>query len=97
MANLPNDDEDQIPPEELEMAVEEATGKPVAGDPEDRLKAIEKRVAYLQQQCQDVLNSQADGKLSEATSQALLDETRRDLNEAKRQLTAWRAQHQGRN
>jgi len=78
---------DEPPPEELEMAVEEMTGKPFPGKPEERVEALKRRIDYLS--CRILSLDPADQDLLKRYSQ--------ELAEAKKQLTEWQAQHKGRN
>jgi len=85
------DDPSEPPPEELEMACEEMTGQPFAGPPEERVRALEKRIAYLQDQ---LTKSEAT---DEPLRSGLIRLTNADLLEARRQLADWKCQHDGRN
>jgi hypothetical protein len=82
--------DDTPPPEELEMAVEESLGRPLAGNPADRMEALQKRIAYLQKQRKQLLSGTD-------LSDDALDGNAKDLAEAQRQLKEWKAQHEGRN
>ena len=86
-----NDDLDDTPPdEELEMAAEELLGRPTAGNPVDRLAAIQKRIVYLQEQRKRLLSG-------DDVSEDALIANGRDLAEAHRQIKEWKAQYEGRN
>jgi hypothetical protein len=100
MAKQPDayhNDDGEIPPEELELVVEESTGKPLSGTAEDRIKALEQRIAYLQQELRDYIILEEEGQSTEQETDKLIASRGKVLEEAKRQLAAWRAQHQGRN
>jgi hypothetical protein len=100
MANQPDahhNDDGEIPPEELEMVVEEPTGKPTAGAPEDRIKALEQRIAYLQQEIRDYIILEEGGQSTVGETDKIFASRGKVLEEAKHQLAAWRAQHLGRN
>jgi hypothetical protein len=82
--------DDAPPPEELEMAVEEMTGKPFPGKPEERIEALQKRIDYLRSQLDEL--SRAGAREFAAASKIT-----QDLAEARRQLSEFQAQHEGRN
>lgn len=82
-----------IPAEqELEMAVEEVTGKPFPGEPEDRLEALKKRVRHLESE----VNLLTRGDLTPYDEDEL-KRLRDELDEAKKQQAEWQAQHESRN
>ena len=86
-----NDHLDDTPPEEeLEMAVEELTGRPIPGTPAERIEALTKRVVYLQNQLRE-LDAAGAREFTGANKVA------KDLAGAQRQLKEWKAQHEGRN
>jgi hypothetical protein len=84
MATEPLDNHDQSgsPTEEIEIAVEEFTGRPMPGNPAERIDALQKRIAYLEEQRRRSLNA------DEPLRTALLRRTDADLAEAHRQLRA---------
>jgi hypothetical protein len=75
-----DDDIPDIPPEELDMVVEEALGHPPAGPPAERIEALQKRVAYLKQQLAAIED------LPDADAVQYLNGIVRDLKDARRQL-----------
>src|SRR5579859_456204 len=77
--------ENPSPPEELEMAVEEVTGKPFPGNSEERTQALKNRICYLETQLRNLGDEETRSKFSA------------ELAEAKKQLAEWQAQHKGRN
>jgi hypothetical protein len=79
--------DDNAPPEELEMATEEMTGHPFPGKPDERIEAIKKRIAYLENQ-----KSAAEERMDRS-----FESLAKDLAEARKQLSEWQAQHKGRN
>lgn len=83
--------ENTSPPEELEIAVEKALGRPFSGNLAERIQALEKRIAYLNDQRR---RSEHTG---EPLRTALLRCTDADLTEAKQQLKEWQTQQEGRN
>jgi len=86
-----NDDLDDTPPEEeLEMVVEELTGRSIPGTPAERIEALTKRVVYLQNQLKEL---DAAG-VREFTG---VGKVAKDLADAQRQLKGLKAQHEGRN
>ena len=44
----PGDEFAEPPQEELEMAVEEFLGRPLSGNPEERIAALQRRITYLE-------------------------------------------------
>lgn len=91
-----NNDSDP-PEEELEMATEEITGKPFSGKPDERVVALEKRVNYL-----EGLLSGYSVRSDPQESWSVFDRDahrtiQKDLAEARKQLVAWKTQHEGRN
>ena len=79
------------PQEEVEIQLEEALGHPLSGNPAQRIKALRKRVTYLEDQ--RLRSEQVD----EPLRTALLKRTDADLAEAKQQLREWQTQFEGRN
>jgi hypothetical protein len=80
-------DDDQIPdppPEELEMGIEDATGRPIAGPPAERIAALQRRIKYLE--------SQPGGGSAEVAAA-----TAADLRAAREQLRHWQVQEDGKN
>ena len=87
---MSTEDDDTIPPEELEMVLEEFTGKDTQGEPADRIKAIKGRIAYLKSQMAALDDAGArDGVLASAIA--------KDLADAWQQLARLQANHEGRN
>ncbi len=86
-----HDDWPPPPKEEVELAEERRLGRPLAGNPAERIGALEKRIVYLADQ----------RRRSELTDEplkgALIRLTERELAEARRQLRDWRILHDGRN
>jgi hypothetical protein len=85
------DDDSEPPAEELEMAIEELQGgKPLAGaGPAERIEALTKRIAYLEQERIDLLKINAD--------EPTLSRNAREHAAAVQQLKDWQTLHQGRN
>ena len=83
-------DDDTPPEEELEMAVEDLTGKDTPGSPEQRIEALKKRIEYLkeQMQCLDDAGCR-EGEMASSVA--------RDLAAAWQQLARYQALNQGRN
>lgn len=85
----PNDqfaDDIPMPPEEdLEIGYEEVTGKPFPGNPAERVVALTKRVAYLEDQLRGLAGEDGSEKVAQ------------DLADARKQLIYWRTLDQGRN
>ena len=82
----PNDDfGPDLPPEELEMIMEEVMGRPLVGSTADRIAALEKRIKYL------------SGALLRTEHIECAIGYREDLQAAQEQLTALRHQQSGRN
>jgi len=79
------------PQEEVEIRLEEALGHPLKGNPSERIKAIRKRISYLQDQ--RLRSDQVD----EPLRTALLKRTDADLAEARQQLREWQTQLENRN
>lgn len=82
-------DDSEPPPEELEMAVEEFLGRPMAsgrGAAAERIEAITKRVAYLREQL-------VNPKVTDVHRVRVNS----DLAEAEQQLSEWKRQAEGRN
>jgi hypothetical protein len=88
---LDHSDLSASPPEEVEILMEGVLGRPLSGNPAERIVALQKRIAYLdnQRRCSE----HAD----EPLKTALLRRTDADLAEARQQLKEWQAQHQARN
>jgi hypothetical protein len=89
LANMPLDPlEDDIPDppeEELEMAAEEILGHATPGNPAERIEALKKRIAYLQNQLRELDDAGGASKVAQ------------DLTEARRQLAEFQRLDQGRN
>ena len=82
---------------EAEMGAEEFLGRPVAGNPDERITALQKRIEYLEG-CKRLLTANVErGKVSPSDAQASAQSFDRDLAEARRQLAEWQHQHKGRN
>jgi hypothetical protein len=79
------------PPEEIEIGAEELLGHPISGNPAERIEALQKRIAYLEDQ------RRRGEHTDEPLKSALLQRTDSDLAEARQQLKEWQAQHEGRN
>ena len=88
---MPEPLDDTPPAEELEMATEELLGRPLAGNPSERIQAIQKRIVYLQDQRRRTENTEEPGRSK------LLGRIDADLAEARQQLAEWQKQHQERN
>ena len=88
---MPEPLDDTPPPEELEMATEESLGHPLAGNPAERIEAIKKRIAHLEDQ------RRRNNNTEEPLKTALLRRTDSDLAEARQQLAEWEKQHEERN
>ena len=83
------------PEEELEMAIEDLTGKDTPGAPEQRIEALKKRIDYLFNQLHELaLREPTEGgqSLNDAASKVAFD-----LREARQQLARYQALNQGRN
>jgi hypothetical protein len=89
----PLDSNDQFtsPREEIEIRIEGALGHPISGNPAERIEAIEKRIAYLEDQRRCAEHT------DEPLRTPLLRRTDADLAEARQQLKEWMAQNKGRN
>jgi hypothetical protein len=85
------DPDDDIPPEELDMAVEEALGHPPPGTPAERIEALKRRIAYLQEQLA-AFQEQTDPDAELAAGKVA-----HDLINARRQLAEWEHQQGARN
>lgn len=85
-------DESEPSPEDLEMAVEELTGKPTAGNPAERIEALKKRIIFLEAERRTALDRPDDVDRAE-----WLAANQQDLDNARRQLADFKAQHDGRN
>src|SRR5579859_1278147 len=85
--------ESPLPPEELEMAVEEITGKPFPGNSEERTQALKNRICYLETQLRNLEDEKNRLRSFRETRAKLSGE----LAEAKKQLAEWQTQHEGRN
>jgi hypothetical protein len=83
------DPADEAPPEdvnaEAEMGAEEFLGRPLAGNPAERMAAIKDRISYL------------EAMIAAAADDAIRQSYQKDLREAEEQLKEWQAQHKGRN
>jgi hypothetical protein len=79
------------PPEEVEIRSEKILGHPLAGKPAERIEAMEKRIAYLEDQ------RRCSEHTDEPLRSALFRTIEADLAEARQQLKEWQAQQQGRN
>ena len=90
MATDPLDD--TPPEEELDMAVEEAIGRPLAGNPAERIDALQKRIQYLLTAIEN-LTVQEPSEFGQAATASY----RRDLIEARRQLAEYQHQNEARN
>jgi hypothetical protein len=77
--------DDDLPPEELDMIVDEALGHPQPGPTAERLAALEQRVKYL------------EDSLAKTTDAQCAASYRVDLEEARRQLADLRFQSGQRN
>jgi len=86
----PGDEFAGPPPEELEMAVEEFLGRPLSGNPEERVTALQRRITYLE-------DERALLDPSDEVHTDLWQRNRNELTEARRQLAEWQMQHGGRN
>ena len=96
------DDIPEPPEEELEMAVEEATGKDTPGSPAERIEALKKRIAYLEQQLAALIhhadvNPVNQGAILDQADIGAISHVQKDLTNARSQLIYWRALHEGRN
>jgi len=78
-------------PEEAEMRLEGLLGHPLAGNAAQRIEAMKKRIAYLEDQ------RRCSEHTDEPLKTALFRRIDADLAEARQQLKEWQAQHQGRN
>jgi hypothetical protein len=83
--NIPSEDEETPPPEEIEMGVEDALGHAFPGTPAQRVEAIKKRIKYLEQQMRGAAD--ADSVAAYKT----------DLAEARQQLVEWQKLKGGQN
>jgi hypothetical protein len=91
------EEEDDAPPsEELEMAVEELTGKDTPGDALDRIGALRLRIAYLQTQL-DSMPEPAGNCAEQDAAFTAIWKVGQDLADAKAQLAQLQANHEGRN
>jgi hypothetical protein len=92
MNTPPEDDIPDIPEEEMEMELEQTHGRPLAGNPAERIAVLTKRIKYLE----DLLKS---ALLEEPSlhEQAMINGINIDLTEARRQLKEWQSKHDGRN
>ena len=88
---LDGNDQSTSPLEEIEIRIEGTLGHPMSGNPAERIEAIEKRIAYLEDQRR--CSEHADDPLRSA----LIRRTDADLAEARQQLKEWQTRHQGRN
>ncbi len=79
------------PPEEVEVGAEELLGHLISGNPTERIEALQKRIAYLEDQRRRCEHT------DEPLKNVLLLRTDADLAEARQQLKEWQAQHEGRN
>ena len=80
------------------MAVEEVIGKPFAGKSEERVQALEARVAYLIAEVRRYSECALDSLDTCAPDTGcVLDSLKGDLAEARKQLADWRAQQEVRN
>jgi Cu/Ag efflux protein CusF len=87
---MSKDDIPDIPEEELEMAIEDFTGKPTPGQVVDRIKALEKRITYLHDQLAGL--TMCENPSAEASKRVA-----HDLAKARTQLQHYQTLHQGRN
>ena len=83
------------PPEDIEMAVEEALGHPLPGNPAERIAAMKKRITYLVDQRRGVIEACEEDP--EADYDSLLQRNAAELAEARHQLQEWQLQEKGRN
>lgn len=82
---------------EAEMGAEEFLSRPLAGNPDDRITALQKRIEYLEG-CKRLLTATTErGKINRTDAEAALQTYDKDLTEARRQLAEWQHQHKGRN
>jgi hypothetical protein len=79
------DDDFPPPTSELEIVLEELKGRPLSGNPEERIVTLQKRIAYLEDE---------GTRLDEPE---LLRRNSAELAEARLQLGEWKAQHEARN
>jgi hypothetical protein len=86
-----------MPEEEMEMELEQTHGHPLAGNPAERIVALTKRIAYLEDQLKRAMGIDATPGEDDLVKNAVITRTKADLTEAKRQLTEWQTQHEGRN
>ncbi len=94
MDERPNDDSEP-PPEEIEMSVEEALGRPMAPGRDgaaERVNALEKRIEYLTRQIAYLVERPEDPGV-----RTTITIRRRELAAAQRQLAEWKRQVEGRN
>jgi hypothetical protein len=87
-----------IPPHELDMAVEEALGRPAPGTAAERIAALRERVTYLEGKIAECLVRIADSDVADALA---LQEVRHSYEAALRQartlLLEYATQDRGRN
>jgi chromosome segregation ATPase len=88
---------DAPPPEELELAVEEHLGRPMAGAPSERMAALTQRIAYLEQQIQLVWKRVNHDSSRVGEIQEELMRLQEDMREAGNQLAEWKLQFEERN
>lgn len=79
------------------MATEEALGRPLSGNPDDRLVALNKRLDYLNEQIQGLLDGISQDARRVDEIQPALSKLHNDLAAARAQLEDWRTQQKGRN
>ena len=83
-------DDDTPPEEELEMAIEDFTEQDTPGSPEQRIEALNKRIAYLRNQWDEL--TAAGAREFEGASKVA-----QDLAAARQQLARYQALNEGRN
>lgn len=81
------------------MAVEEVTGRPFPGKPEERVGALKARISYLESHITSMRErGPAGGPINfKESDREVFERYQRELAEAKLQLSQWKAQHEGRN
>jgi hypothetical protein len=89
----PNDTPEP-PPEELDMAAEDATGKYLSGPPAERIAGLTKRIEYLKAQIKKTQHEpeRYDAKILRDLRKGL----QHDLTRAEAQLKDWQTQQDGR-
>ena len=92
------DDIPDPPKEELEMAIEDLTGKPTPGAIVDRIIALQKRITYRSERKLRFLAQQSEAhQLFSADLAACIEAFGWDLAEARVQLLYYQTLHEGRN